>query len=65
MLHGRGGDKLQGLDALVRLSVERRAIPAQRVLQAMLRGWLPYHVVLTAVTMGLTALHAFLAARYR
>jgi Fe-S-cluster-containing dehydrogenase component/CRP-like cAMP-binding protein len=65
MLAGRGGEKLQGLDALVRLAVERRALPLQRVLQAALRGWLPLHVALTAIVLVLLAAHVWLSTRYR
>jgi hypothetical protein len=65
MLQGRAGEKLHGVDALVRVSVDRRSLPAQRVLQALLRGWLPLHVVLTAIALVLVAVHAFLATRYR
>jgi Fe-S-cluster-containing dehydrogenase component/CRP-like cAMP-binding protein len=67
VLGGRGQDdgKLRGLDALVRLAVERRALPLQRALQAALRAWAPLHVALTAIALVLLALHVWLATRYR
>ncbi len=65
VLGGRGNEKLQGLDALVRLAVERRALPLQRVLQAALRAWMPMHVALTAIVLVLLVAHVWLATRYR
>jgi Fe-S-cluster-containing dehydrogenase component/CRP-like cAMP-binding protein len=65
VLGGRGEGKLHGLDALVRLAVERRALPLQRVLQAALRAWMPLHVALTAIALVLLVLHVWLATRYR
>jgi Fe-S-cluster-containing dehydrogenase component len=38
---------LAGLDPLLRTCVELRALPARRVLTALLRGWLAPHVLLT------------------
>lgn len=38
---------LAGLDALLRTCVELRALPARRVLTAVLRGWLTPHVLAT------------------
>ncbi len=65
MLQGRSLDKLRGIDPLVRLAVERRAIVAQRVLQACLRGWAPIHVVLAAIALVFLIAHAILATSYR
>ena len=65
MLAGRGGEKLQGMDALVRLAVERRALPLQRIMQAALRAWMPLHVALTAILLVLLVAHVWLATRYR
>jgi len=62
---GRDNAKLTGLDALVRLAVERRALPLQRALQAALRAWTPLHVALTAIALVLLVLHVWLATRYR
>ena len=58
-------EKLQGLDELIRLIVERRAIPAQVWLQRVLRGWLPLHIASTATAIVLLALHAFFALTSR
>ena len=65
VLEGRGADKLEGLDALVRAVVERRALRAQRALLFVLRGWLVAHVVLAVVVVALMALHATFALVYR
>jgi hypothetical protein len=64
-LEGRGGDKLEGLDALIAAVVERRAITAQRAIQAALRGWLPVHLAFTAAALVLLAVHAIVAMVYR
>lgn len=65
VLGGRGLGKLEGLDALVRLAVERRALRVQRALQLALRVWAPAHVALTAIALVLLIVHAWLATRYR
>jgi hypothetical protein len=56
---------LDGLDDLLRLVVERRALRAQTVLQALLRGGLPVHVVAVAITLALLVVHAVLVTRGR
>ena len=56
---------LDGLDDLVRVVVERRALRAQRLLQTMLQGWVPLHVVAVAVTVALLAIHVVLVTRGR
>ncbi len=57
LLEGRGGEKLAGIDELVRIVVELRALPARRWLTRLLRGWLIVHVLVTAALLGLLALH--------
>jgi CRP-like cAMP-binding protein/Fe-S-cluster-containing dehydrogenase component len=57
LLEGRGGDRLAGLDDLVRTVVELRALPARRLLGAALRFWLPLHAALTVSLLVLLALH--------
>jgi Fe-S-cluster-containing dehydrogenase component/CRP-like cAMP-binding protein len=57
MLQGRGRERLAGLDDLLRLVVEIRAMSAQRALTALLRIWLPVHVGLAAVSAGLLVAH--------
>jgi Fe-S-cluster-containing dehydrogenase component/CRP-like cAMP-binding protein len=64
-LAGQGEGKLEGLDALVRLAVERRALGAQRALQAGLRAWHPVHLVGTAIVLVLLAMHVFAELAYR
>ncbi|MBX3224136.1 MAG: cyclic nucleotide-binding domain-containing protein [Labilithrix sp.] len=54
---GKKGDALAGLDELVRLVVEHRAVRAQRVVTATLRGWLVPHLAATAAAIVLTVLH--------
>jgi len=56
---------LDGLDDLLRLVVERRALRAQSVLQALLRVGLPAHVVAVAVTLALLVVHVALVTRGR
>jgi Fe-S-cluster-containing dehydrogenase component len=57
MLQGRGVERLAGLDQLIRLVVELRALAAQRALTALLRLGLPLHVVAAAIAVVLLALH--------
>ncbi|MGH7281584.1 MAG: cyclic nucleotide-binding domain-containing protein [Polyangiaceae bacterium] len=64
MLEGRGKDKLDGLDALVRDVVERRALVAERVLSIVLRGWFAVHVVASVLVVILLACHAFVELAY-
>ena len=63
MLEGRGGDRLAGLDDLVRTVVDLRALPARRVLTAALRLWLPAHVVLTGLVLAGLVLHVWAGLR--
>jgi hypothetical protein len=64
-LGGRGEGKTGGLDALVRVVVERRAIFAQRALGAALRAWLPLHVALASIAVVLFVLHVFFTLVHR
>ncbi len=57
VLEGRGGDQLDGLDDVLRTVVELRALPARRALTALLRGWLPLHLVLGGLIAVLLVLH--------
>lgn len=50
-------DKLGGLDELVRLVVEHRALRAQRLLSFVLRGWLVVHLVAVAAVAVLLVAH--------
>ena len=59
ILEGRGSGRLAGLDELIRIAVELRALTAQRVLTAVLRGWLPLHVMTVGLTLVMLALHIF------
>ena len=54
---GARADSVDGLDDLVRLAVERRAARAQRILHALLRAWVPAHVVAVAVAVVLLGVH--------
>jgi CRP-like cAMP-binding protein/Fe-S-cluster-containing dehydrogenase component len=60
-LAGRGAGRLDGLEAIVRTSVELRALSARRLMTAALRVWLPLHIVAAAVTIALLFLHAAIA----
>jgi hypothetical protein len=64
-LAGRGQGRLDGLDALVKNAVERRALFAQRALGSALRAWLPLHIALATIALVLFALHVFFAFFYR
>ncbi|HZO15184.1 MAG TPA: cyclic nucleotide-binding domain-containing protein [Polyangiaceae bacterium] len=57
MLQGRGAERLAGLEDLVRLVVELRALRAQRVLTFLLRVWLPLHITAVAVAFALLIVH--------
>lgn len=57
MRQGRGQERLAGLPELVRTAVELRALPLRRALHAGLRGWLPLHIVVSAVALALLGLH--------
>jgi Fe-S-cluster-containing dehydrogenase component/CRP-like cAMP-binding protein len=48
---------LDGIDDLIRLAVERRAVSAQRLLQGTLRAVVPVHVVCVAVSGVLVLAH--------
>jgi hypothetical protein len=61
-LEGRGGDKLEGLDELVRIAVEHRALPAQRLASAALRGVVPLHVASFVIALVAVGVHAALAS---
>jgi Fe-S-cluster-containing dehydrogenase component/CRP-like cAMP-binding protein len=56
---------LDGLDDLVRMVVERRALRAQVALQALLQIGLPAHVIAVAVTLVLLLMHIALVTRGR
>jgi Fe-S-cluster-containing dehydrogenase component len=57
LLEGRKSERLDGIDDLVRLVVEHRAIGALRVLTFTLRGWLPVHLGATAAALVLLVVH--------
>jgi len=57
MRQGRGEGRLGGLEDLVKIAVELRALPLRRGLSAALRGWLPVHIVVSAVALALLGLH--------
>lgn len=54
---GKKGEALAGVDDLVRLVVEHRAVRAQRALTWTLRGWIVPHLAATAAVVVLLALH--------
>lgn len=65
VLEGRGAERLAGLDELIRIVVELRALPAQRWLLRSLRIGLPAHIVTFAIATALLVLHVLMATRYR
>lgn len=64
VLEGRGSERLEGLDDLVRIVVELRALPARRVLTLALRAWLPVHVMGTGILFALLLLHILQMTRW-
>jgi len=63
VLEGRGKERLAGLDGLVRIVVERRALPVQRLLLFVLRMGLPAHVVTFTLALALLVVHGLTAVR--
>lgn len=63
LLEGRGKEKLAGLDGLLRIVVERRALPAQRWLLFVLRAGLPAHIVTFGIALALLVVHVATAVR--
>ena len=59
---GRGGDRLDGVDALIRTVVELKALPLLRWGHRMLRAWLPAHAVLAAVLLVAVVAHVWVVA---
>ncbi len=57
LLEGRGREKLQGFDDLVKLVVEHRATRVQRWLTLLLRGFLFPHLAATAAAIVLLVIH--------
>jgi hypothetical protein len=57
ILQGRGVGRTAGLDDVVRIVVEMRALPARRWLTAALRGWLPTHLILGGILLALMIVH--------
>ena len=57
LLEGRGRERLGGIDELLRIVVELRALPAQRALLTLLRVGVPLHVCCFSVTFVLLLLH--------
>ena len=56
---------LDGADDLVRLVVERRAVGAQRILQGILRAWVPAHILSVALVLALLVVHVACVAGAR
>jgi hypothetical protein len=63
VLGGRASDKTRGIDELVRVVVEHRAVRAQRVLAMLVRGWVPVHVAAAAVSVALLVAHVVAVVR--
>jgi Fe-S-cluster-containing dehydrogenase component/CRP-like cAMP-binding protein len=60
---GKKGQALGGIDDLVRLVVEHRAVRAQRLLTWTLRGWIVPHLAATAAVIVLLVLHVVAVSR--
>ena len=61
-LQGRGVGKLAGLDDVVRIAVEMRALPLRRLLTVGLRSWLPVHLIATGSASKIVRTTKFLSA---
>jgi Fe-S-cluster-containing dehydrogenase component len=61
-LGGHKSERLTGIDGLVRVAVEMRALRSKHLLRALLRAWLPLHLVLSVAVLLLLAFHV--AARF-
>ncbi len=57
LLEGRKSERLDGLDDLVRVVVEHRAVLSARVLTFVVRGWLGPHLAATAAAIVLVVFH--------
>lgn len=57
MLESRGKDRLEGLEELIKIVVDLRAAPGRLALTFALRGWLPIHIVVVAMTVSLLIVH--------
>jgi len=62
LLAGRRSERLEGLEELVRLVVEHRAVGALRILTFTVRGWLPVHLAATGAAMILLVAHVVAVA---
>ncbi len=58
-LAGRGGGRLAGLDDLIKVVVDLRALPLRRLLTGLLRCWQPWHAGLTLALLALLILHVW------
>jgi hypothetical protein len=63
LLAGRRSERLDGLEELVRLVVERRALGSLRLLTFALRGFLPVHAAATATVVVLLVVHVATAVK--
>lgn len=65
VLEGRSKEKLAGLNELIRIAVELRALPVQKWLSRLLRFGLPAHIVTFSIAVVLLVIHIVFATRYR
>ena len=61
LLAGRRSERLDGLDELVRLVVEPRAVGSLRLGTVALRGWRPVHLAATSTAVVLLVAHVIAA----
>ena len=57
LLEGRTSERLAGMDELIGLVVERRAVSAQAILTRLLRGWIAVHLAGASAATVLLVLH--------
>jgi Fe-S-cluster-containing dehydrogenase component/CRP-like cAMP-binding protein len=60
---GKTGESMAGIDELVRLVVEHRALRLERWLSTLLRGWILPHLAATAGAIVLLVFHVFAVVR--
>ncbi len=56
-LAGEGAARLAGLDEVIKIVVDLRALPLRRLYTTMLRFWQPFHAGLTLLVLALLVLH--------
>jgi hypothetical protein len=56
-----GRAAIEGVDELIQIAVELRALPARRLLSRLLRIWPPLHMIAGAMAVALLVVHVVTA----